>query len=73
MSILGTGGLVFLREEDGEPNVNNEADQQADAGNPNTHAMKEGMEEMGVFVKGLFTGEDEEVSQEVACQEKDEG
>ena len=72
VGILGSGRLILLRQEDGEPNVDDEAGEEADAGNPNPHAVEEGVEKFGVFVEGLFTGEDEEVPREVTCQEKNE-
>jgi len=58
--------FVLFGEENGEEDVRDEADKKANAGDPDSHAVKEGVEEFGVFVKGFFTCEDEEVSREVA-------
>ena len=73
MSVFGSSRFVLLGEEDGEPNVDEEAGEEAEAGNPDTRTVKERVEEFGVFVKSLFTSEDEEVSRKVSCQEEDEG
>ena len=62
MGIFGAGRFIFLCQEDGKPDVNYEAGKQADPGDPNPHAVQEGVEEMGVFIERFLTREDEEIA-----------
>jgi hypothetical protein len=73
MGIFGAGRFIFLCQEDGKPDVNYEAGEQADPGDPNPHAVQEGVEEMGVFIERFLTREDEEIAGEMAGKEEDEG
>ena len=73
VGVFGTGRFIFLCEEDGEPDVDYKAGKQADPGDPNPHAMQEGVEEMGVFIERFLTGKDEEIAREVAGEKEDEG
>jgi len=51
--------------------TDDEACEEADAGDPYAHAVKEGVEEFSVFVEGFLPGKDEKVSGEVASEEED--
>ena len=73
MGILGAGGFVFLGEEDGEPDVEDEAGEKANTGDPDAGSVEEGVEEVGVFIKGLRADKNEEVPREVTGQKEDKG
>jgi hypothetical protein len=73
VSVFRTGCFILFCQENSEPNVNDEADEESDTGDPNAHPVEEGVEEMGILVEGFFTGENEEVAGKVAGEEQDEG
>ena len=58
VGVGGAGGLVFFGQEDGENDVKGETGEQANSSDPDTHAMKESVEEMGIIVEGVSAGED---------------
>jgi hypothetical protein len=70
MGILRTRRFIFLGQENGEPNVEYQADEEADAGNPDTHAMKEGVEKMGILIEGVGASVDQEVAGQMTSKEK---
>ena len=70
--VLGLCGAILSGEEDGEPYVEDEADEEADAGDPDSGAVEDFVKELGVVIKGLGSGKDEEVSGEVTSEEEGE-
>ncbi len=73
MGVFRASGFVLFGEENGEPDVDDEAGEEPETGNPDSGAVEEVVEEGGVFVEGFLTSEDEEVSGKVTGKEEDQG
>ena len=71
--VLWASIFVLSCELDGSDDVENEADEESDACDPDAGAVEKVVEEVGVVVEGFGTCVDEEVSREVAGQKEDEG
>ena len=52
--------------------MEDEADEEADAGDPDSGAVEDFVKELGVVIKGLGSGKDEEVPGEVTSEEEDQ-
>lgn len=73
VGILLTRFFIFLREENGEPDVGPKAGEEADPSDPNTSTVEKFMKELRVVIEGSLSGEDEEVPGQMAGEKKNKG
>jgi len=73
MGVFFASGLIFPGQENGEPDMSNEASEEPDPCDPNTGPVEDFMKELGVVVEGISSCKNQQVSGEVAGKEENEG